>query len=83
MRAEGALPENIARALQAERRSLGEIYKDATPPELRHQIYERNIELYGDPLGPTIEYLRGRGKTWEQIIEGAKRPGGQDFGFGE
>lgn len=36
---------------------------------------------YGNPLGPTIEQLRAQGKTWEQIIESATRPGGEDLGF--
>lgn len=27
------------------------------------QIYQRNLEKYGDKLGPTIDYLRSKGKT--------------------
>ena len=39
------------------------------------------MEKYGDKLGPTIEYLRAQGKTWEQIIESATRAGGKDLGL--
>jgi hypothetical protein len=36
---------------------------------------------HGDPLGPTIDWLRAQGKSWEEIIESAMRPGGADLGF--
>lgn len=35
----------------------------------------------GINLGPTVDQLRAKGKTWEQIIESSTRPGGQDLGF--
>jgi hypothetical protein len=57
------------------RRDLGVQYKALTPADELARIYKTNIRDYGDPLGPTIEWLRGRGKTWEQIIESASRPG--------
>jgi hypothetical protein len=82
MRATGASSEEIARALSAQRRALGVKYKDLSPPEFLLKVYKRNIQNYGDPLGPTIEYLRTKkGKTWEQIIESAKTPGGKDLGL--
>ncbi|MCA0404954.1 MAG: hypothetical protein LCH39_02235 [Proteobacteria bacterium] len=77
----GASSEEIAIALHARRRELGEIYKDMTPPAVLERIYERNLEKYGDRLGPTIEWLRAQGRTWDQIIQSAKRPGGKDLGF--
>ena len=40
-----------------------------------------NIEKYGDKLGPTVEWLRNNGKTWEEIIDSAQRTGGKDLGF--
>lgn len=52
-----------------------------TNPELLAQICERNLQRYGDKLGPTIEWLRERGKSWEQIIDSAIRPGGKDLEF--
>lgn len=77
----GRHDEEIARALHAERRALGVKFKNITPPEILEKIYQRNLEKYGDPLGPSIELLRSRGKTWTQIIESACRPGGSDLGF--
>jgi hypothetical protein len=73
--------EEIARTLHAERRALGVEYKGLTPPELLDTIYARNIEKYGDKLGPTIDWLRAKGKTWEQITESATRSGGGDIKF--
>lgn len=81
MRAAGRSPEEMARALHAERRALGEKYKALTPPDKLAEIYARNEARYGDKLGPTIEWLRERGKSWDQIIESACRSGGKDLGF--
>ncbi len=75
MRREGASAETIARAIHAERRRLASLFKELTPEPYRTRIYERTVEVYGDALGPTIEFLRARGKSWEAIIEGATRPG--------
>jgi hypothetical protein len=74
-RVTGASSEAIARVLHAERRALAARFKDATPEPLRTALYERTFRVYGDRLGPTIEFLRTQGKTWEDIIEGATRPG--------
>jgi hypothetical protein len=81
MRKGGYSEEEIARTLHADRRALGVEYKNATPPELLEKIYRRNEDKYGDPLGPSIDYLRSRGKSWEQITESACRPGGKDLRF--
>ena len=81
LRAAGADTEQIARALHAERRALGEQFKALTPADKLGEIYSRNIEKYGDKLGPTVEWLRARGKSWDQIIESATRTGGKDLGF--
>jgi len=87
MRSAGRPLEEIARTLHAERRALGEQFKGMTPPNALEQIYVRNIERYGDRLGPSIDWLveRGlrQGKTmeqiWEAIIASTSRPGGQDI----
>jgi hypothetical protein len=42
-------------------------------------IAARNIEKYQNPLGPTVEQLRAKGKSWQEIIEGSARPGGLDL----
>jgi hypothetical protein len=75
MKALGAEPEAIARTVHAERRLLASRFKDLTPEPLRSALYNRTLEIYGDPAGPTIEYLRSKGKSWEDIIESASRPG--------
>lgn len=78
MRRGGPDAETVARAIHAERRALGKKYKDLTPEPQRTQVHNRTVATYGDPLGPTIEQLRAKGRSWEEIIESASRPG--DFG---
>jgi hypothetical protein len=81
MRGAGASSEEIARILHADRRALGVQFKDLTPAKRLAEIYARNLDRYGDKLGPSIEWLRNQGKSWEQIIESASRSGGKDLGF--
>jgi len=75
----GRTEEEIARALSSERRAIGARYKDLTPSAEREAIYARNLKKYGDQYGPTVDYLRSQGKTWEQIIRGATTPSGADI----
>ncbi len=75
MRREGIDRETIARTLHAERRALATQFKDITPEPLRTVIHDRTVAVYGDPLGPTIDFLRAQGKTWDEIIDGASRHG--------
>lgn len=79
MKASGRSVEQIAIELHAERRALGVKYKDVTPPEILQKVLERNLRKYGDELGPSIEWLRKQGKSWQDIIESASRPGGGDL----
>ena len=81
MRQAGMSSEQIARALHAERRALGAKFKDLTPAEKLAEIHARSLERYGDKLGPSIEWLRNAGKSWDDIIESATRTGGKDLGF--
>ncbi|MFH8383472.1 hypothetical protein ACH4E7_21405 [Kitasatospora sp. NPDC018058] len=83
MRAAGASDEEIARTLHQARRDLGVKYKDATPEEQREATYARNLTKYGDKLGPSIDWLRARGNSWQDIIDSATRTGGQDLGLGK
>jgi hypothetical protein len=80
-RAAGASSESVARMLHAERRSLGVHFKGLTPASDLERITQRNITKYNDPLGPSVDWLRGQGKTWDQIIESASRTGGKDLGY--
>lgn len=75
MRRDGADIETIARVLHAERRALAEKYKALTPEPMRRRIHDRTASVYDDPLGPTIDYLRAQGRSWDDIIESAMRPG--------
>lgn len=78
-RRDGLPVEQIARRACAERRALSDLFKQRTPEPLRSAIRQRTIETYGDPLGPTVEFLRAQGKSWGEIVEGAARPGPFDF----
>ena len=73
--------EEIARRLYGLRRQLGIKYKSLTPDNLLQKIYQRNMQKYGDKLGPSIDYLRQQGKSWDDIINSAARTGGKDLGF--
>jgi len=77
----GASAEEQARLAHGLRRSIGERYKNWTPEPLRSQIRDRNMERYGDPLGPSVEWLRARGYSWQDIATGASRTGGRDLGL--
>jgi filamentous hemagglutinin len=39
------------------------------------------MTLYQNPVGPTAEQLIQKGKTWDDIINSASKPGGKDLGF--
>ena len=64
----------LAEAANNARRQLGVEYKNLTPEPLRDYIYEVNLKRYGDPLGPDVDLLVQRGKTYAQIVESAARP---------
>ena len=81
MRSAGQSSENIARSLHGMRRELGIKYKSLTPDDMLQTIYQRNIQKYGDKLGPSVDYLRQKGKSWDDIIESATRSGGKDLNF--
>lgn len=81
MRLAGSSQEDIARTLHADRRALGVKYKNLTPAPKLEEIYQRNLKKYGDKLGPTVEWLRERGKSWDDIINSASRTGGKDLGL--
>ena len=74
--------EQIARTLHKRRRAIGLRYKLRTPlsgSQGQIAIYRRNLRLYGNVLGPSVTWLRRRGRTWEEICESACRTGGHDL----
>lgn len=68
-----------AKILNNLRRTIGQKYKNLTPEWLRSFIYCRNVQKYGDYLGPTYEKLSAQGKEDAQIIKSATRTGGKDL----
>lgn len=80
-RAAGQNAEATARMVHAERNALKLQYRELTPANMVEQFELRNIQKYGNPVGPSIDQLRASGKTWEQIIESASRSGEADLGF--
>ena len=79
LRLAGLDAEGVARALSAERDAVKMKYRNFTPPDMLAKINTRNLRLYANELGPTVDYLREQGKAWWRIIRGATRPGGKDF----
>ena len=62
-----------------ERRGLGVKYKDMTAPKILEEIYRRNLDTYGDTLGPTMKYFTGLGRKPAEIIASSGKPGGADI----
>ena len=79
MRLAGCDVEQIARHVHAQRRSLAQAHKAQTPEPVRTAIIQRTLATYGDATGPSIEFLRNTGKSWEDIIDGATRTGNVAF----
>lgn len=64
----------LAQQAHQARRDLGVQYKHLTPEPLRDYIYAINQQRYGDPLGPTFDYLLQQGRTYTDIIQSSARP---------
>jgi RHS repeat-associated protein len=80
-RAAGQDAETTARQLVDARNALKVAARAQSPADAVAQMEARNMAKYGNPVGPTADQLHAAGKTWEQIIESASRPGGGDLGF--
>ncbi|NRB17509.1 MAG: hypothetical protein HRU33_08060 [Rhodobacteraceae bacterium] len=80
MKSSGATPEEIARAMNQARNEIRARFQRFTPRAKRAEIARRNVELYSNPVGPTIGHLRAR-KSWDEITSDAVRTGGKDLGF--
>ena len=80
-KASGQNLEEIARTAHSMRREIGVKYKDMTPDVLRADIYLRNMQEYGDELGPSFNVLLERGLkrghspeyAYEQILTQSKK----------
>ncbi len=75
LRAQGLSSEEIAMQMWRARRELGVQYKDVTPKPLRDYIYAVNSERYGDPLGPSWDFLVNKyNGDFDAIIAASTRP---------
>ena len=81
MQAAGMSEEQVARWAVDRRNQLKIEYRELTPPEMLSNVEARNIRLYGNPMGPSVDQLLAKGKTWQEIIQGAAKPRGQDLDF--
>ena len=81
LKLQGKSSEEIARTVSQQRNQLKLDYREETSPELVKVFEQRNIQKYGNPIGPTADQLQQSGKTWEEIIKSATKPGGKDLGF--
>ena len=72
--------EDVGRFAYSARNDIKLWAREYTPPEILETINARNLNKPGyDQLGPKLDYLLGKGKSWEQIIESATRSGGGDL----
>lgn len=79
LRQEGLPEQSVAEAAHGLRRDIGREYKSLTSREMLAQIHHRNRVKYGDPLGPSLSYLRAKGKSWREIANQASQTGGRDI----
>lgn len=79
MRASGASTEEVAKYAYAARNDLKIKYREYTPPDMLEVIDARNMERYGNKIGPAFDDLIKKGKTFDQIIESSTRAGGGDL----
>jgi len=80
--AQGKSEEQVARWVNAQRNQLKVEFRDISSPEFVATAEARNIKEYGNPIGPSVEQLRAKGRSWREIIDSGARPGGKDLGFG-
>jgi hypothetical protein len=64
--------EQVAHWAVDRRNQLKNEYRDLTPQEDVAKYEARNLEKYQNPLGPTIDQLRAKEKSWQEIIEGRR-----------
>lgn len=79
MRAGGASAEEVAKYAYGARNELKVKYREYTPPDMLDVIDARNLERYGNKIGPAFDDLVKKGKTFDQIIESSTRAGGGDL----
>ena len=81
MLASGVDEEQVACWAVEQRGLLKLKYRALTSPDARAVIEAWTLQRYGNSLGPTVDQLRARGKSWADIINCAARPGRQPDGL--
>lgn len=76
MRAEGRSEEDVARALVRMRNDAKDTVRAGMTPAQVAQLEARNLEKYGNPLGPTADQLHLKYGAWEKVSEAATRSSG-------
>jgi hypothetical protein len=73
MRRLGRTTEQIARQLVGDRNALKVETRALMKPEEVAQLEARNLKKYGDPVGPTPEWLFDKYGSWDKVLEAVKR----------
>ena len=73
MRAGGASDEEIARTLSGMRNDAKVLVRTLMTPDDVAKLEVRNMELYGDPVGPTPDEMYSKYKSWQGVIEASYR----------
>lgn len=73
MHEEGRSDEEIARVLVDMRNEAKDITRAGMSPEAVQALEQRNMEKYGNPLGPTADQLFAKYGSWAKVIDAATR----------
>ena len=71
----GMIAEDVARWAVPQRNRIKREFRAQTPSHALAAIEAWTLARYGHVLGPTVEQLRASGKSWEEIVAAASRPG--------
>ncbi|WP_437672676.1 RHS repeat-associated core domain-containing protein [Sorangium sp. So ce131] len=69
-----------ARTLEG-RRAIEATYREKMTPEARERLEKQNLEKFGDPLGATVDHLRGQGWSWDKILKASVKTDTGKLGF--
>lgn len=72
--AQGQSEEIVAREMVRRRNELKREARRQDDPEIVRLMERRNLEKYGDPIGPPAERLYLKYGDWLTVIEAACRP---------
>ncbi|THB62975.1 MAG: hypothetical protein D6B27_13025, partial [Gammaproteobacteria bacterium] len=73
MHSNGSSSEEIARTVVAERNRQKTEARSLMTKEEVDVLEQGNIEKYGDPVGPSIDDLYKKYKTWDDVIDASMR----------